>query len=309
MQTISNTSFEGERPLFKRNNLQLDHVVIHQGESALKECKNIISDNCEFEGKYPFWHNENTKIEKCTFRDGARAAIWYCKNLEMKDSKIEAPKMFREIDGLIASNVTFSNAQETFWYCRNLNLTNLSFEKADYIFINNRNLTLNNIVMNGNYSFQYCNNVVIRNSKLNSKDAFWNSENVTIYDSVVNGEYLGWHSKKLKLVNCKISGTQPFCYCEDLILENCTMNESCDLCFEYSSLKADIHSVIKSIKNPSSGEILAYDYEEIIFDDKVKEPNNCIISKHANNSEKQNRFSSNEKVQLNNEKVDFLTLC
>ena len=89
MQTISNTSFEGERPLFKRNNLQLDHAVFHQGESRLKKCTNIISKNCEFEGKYPFWHNENTKVEKCIFRDVARAAIWYFKNLEIEDSKVE----------------------------------------------------------------------------------------------------------------------------------------------------------------------------------------------------------------------------
>ncbi|KAK8852663.1 hypothetical protein M9Y10_017652 [Tritrichomonas musculus] len=309
MQTISNTSFEGERPLFKHSNMKLDHVVIHPGESALKECKNIYSVNCEFEGKYPFWHNENTKIEKCTFTDGARAAIWYCKNMEMNDSKIEAPKMFREIDGLTASNLTFSNAQETFWYCKNLKLSNISFEKADYIFINNRNLRMNNIVMNGNYSFQYCKDVEIRNSKLNSKDAFWNSENVTIYDSIIKGEYLGWHSKNLKLVNCQISGTQPFCYCHNLILENCTMDSSCDLCFEYSTVRADVHSTIKSIKNPSSGEIIADNYEEIIFDENVKEPNNCVISKREDESNKLKRFPNNEKVQLNNEKDQFSTLC
>ena len=52
------------------------------------------------------------------------------------------------------------------------------------------------------------------------------------------------------------------------------MSENCDLCFEYSILKADIHSVIKSIKNPTSGEIVADDYKEIIFDDNVKAPNN-----------------------------------
>lgn len=299
MQTISNTSFEGERPLFKQENLQLDHVIIHQGESGLKECKNVISFNCEFEGKYPFWHNENTKIEKGVFRDGARAAIWYCKNIEMKDSVIEAPKMFREIDGFKAENVTFMNAQETFWYCRNLKLINLKFEKADYIFINNRNISIDNIVMNGNYSFQYCQNVEIRNSKIRSKDAFWNSENVTIYDSEINGEYLGWHSKNLKLVNCKISGTQPFCYCKDLILENCSMDEKCDLCFEYSTLKAEIHSIIKSIKNPTSGEIVADDFEEIIIDDNVKEPNNCVILKHENYAEK-NTNQMDESNLVNN---------
>ena len=175
MQTISNTSFEGERPLFKQENLQLDHVIIHQGESGLKECKNVISFNCEFEGKYPFWHNESTVITDCTFTEGARAAIWYCKNIIMKNSKVDAPKMFREVDGLTVENVTFPNAIETFWYCRNVFLNNVQLFKADYIFVNNANIEIDNFELNGNYSFQYCSNVEIRNAVIRSKDAFWNT--------------------------------------------------------------------------------------------------------------------------------------
>lgn len=33
---------------------KLEDVTIHAGESALKECSNIIAINCRFEGKYPF---------------------------------------------------------------------------------------------------------------------------------------------------------------------------------------------------------------------------------------------------------------
>ena len=38
MQQIKNMEFSGERPLFASHDLQLDNVVIHAGESALKEC-------------------------------------------------------------------------------------------------------------------------------------------------------------------------------------------------------------------------------------------------------------------------------
>ena len=54
MQQIKNTEFGGERPLFASHDLQIDNVTIHAGESALKECSNIIAVNCRFEGKYPF---------------------------------------------------------------------------------------------------------------------------------------------------------------------------------------------------------------------------------------------------------------
>ena len=52
MQQIKDMEFSGERPLFASHDLQLDNVVIHAGESALKECSNIIAIGCRFEGKY-----------------------------------------------------------------------------------------------------------------------------------------------------------------------------------------------------------------------------------------------------------------
>jgi hypothetical protein len=36
-QTIKNTSFEGERPLFATNDIRLENVKFYPGESALKE--------------------------------------------------------------------------------------------------------------------------------------------------------------------------------------------------------------------------------------------------------------------------------
>ena len=56
MRIISNTAFGGERPLFESHDLRLENVIIHAGESAIKECSNIEAVNCRFEGNYPFWH-------------------------------------------------------------------------------------------------------------------------------------------------------------------------------------------------------------------------------------------------------------
>lgn len=168
----------------------------------------------------------------------------------MKDTLVEAPKMFREMDGVELENVQLPNALETLWYCRNVELNNVKIDKGDYLFIHGEDIRIKNFVLNGNYSFQYCKNVEIRHAELHSKDAFWNTENVTVYDSVLDGEYLGWHSKNLRLVNCKISGTQPFCYAHDLIMENCTMADDADLAFEHSSVKARIKGPVHSVKNP-----------------------------------------------------------
>ena len=67
METIKNTSFGGERPLFATHDLRLENVTIHPGESALKECRNIEAVHCEFQGKYPFWHNDGFMVRDCIF--------------------------------------------------------------------------------------------------------------------------------------------------------------------------------------------------------------------------------------------------
>lgn len=263
--------------MFASHNLQLNNVTIHAGESALKECSNIVAIDCRFEGKYPFWHVDGFTVKNCLFTEGARAALWYSRNLKMSDTLVEAPKMFREMDGILLENVRLPDAQETLWHCRNVELNRVQTEHADYLFMHSENIRIKDYVQDGNYSFQYCKNVEIRNAVINSKDAFWNTENVTVYDSEINGEYLGWHSHNLRLVNCKISGTQPLCYAHDLVLENCVLAEDCDLAFEYSSVQATINSPVHSVKNPRTGCITADSFGEIILDENIKAPGDCQL--------------------------------
>ena len=187
MKRIVGNEFGGERPLFASCDLCLEDVTVHAGESALKECRNIEAVGCRFEGKYPFWHNDGFVIRKCLFTEGARAALWYSRDLRMSDTRVEAPKMFREMDGVRLENVQIPNAQETLWHCRNVDLKNVRADRADYLFLHGENIRIEDYVQNGNYSFQYCRNVTIRDAEIHSKDAFWNSEDVTVYDSVLDG--------------------------------------------------------------------------------------------------------------------------
>ncbi len=276
-EIISNQFFEGERPLFAKHDIRLENVKFYPGESALKECSNVEAYKCEFMCKYPFWHNENVLIEDCLFTVYSRAAIWYSKNIRMINTRVEAPKMFREIDDLYLENVKIPGAGETMWNCRRMTLRNVEARGGDYIFMNGVDIDIDGFYLQGNYSFQDAKNVVIRNAKLDSKDAFWKTENVTVYDSEITGEYLGWHSKNLKLVNCKISGTQPLCYCTNLILENCTFAADSDLCFEYSTVNAVINSPVTSIKNPADGCIKLPSVGEIIIDENCRKPGTCKI--------------------------------
>ncbi len=277
MELIKDKEFSGERPLFGSHGLRLEDVTIHAGESALKECSDIEAENCRFEGKYPFWHVDGFVINHCLFTEGARAALWYSRNLCMTDTLVEAPKMFREMHNIKLHNVRIPNAFETLWDCSGVDIKDVEVKNGDYIFMRGSDIRIDGYVQQGNYSFQYCRNVEIHNAKLDTKDAFWETEDVTVYDSEIDGEYLGWHSKRLRLVRCHIKGTQPLCYAEDLVLEDCTMDESCDLAFEYSTVNADIKGHVTSIKNPKSGVIRADSIGEIIIDSHVKAPADCRI--------------------------------
>ena len=270
MKVIKDTEFGGERPLFAERNLRLENVTIHAGESALKCCANIEADNCTFEGKYPFWHVDGFRVHKCLFTPGARAALWYSRNCVMTDTQVDAPKMFRELDGIVLRNVNIPDGQETLWHCANVDIKDVTILKCDYLFMHSHDIRISDYRQQGNYSFQYCHNVEIRNARIDSKDAFWGTENVTIYDSELNGEYLAWHSKRLRLVRCRISGTQPLCYCRDLILEDCEFAPDCDLAFEDSELEAVITTPVTSVKNPMKGSIKAPSIGEVIIDGNSK---------------------------------------
>lgn len=277
MEIIKDKEFGGERPLFESHNLRLENVTIREGESAIKECSDIEAYDCRFEGNYPFWHVHNFRIERCYFDVGGRSALWYSDNLVMKDTVIDAPKMFREMENIDLENVVINDADEIFWRCRNIRIRNLKLHDGTYPFMFSENIEVDGLESDSKYVFQYVKNAVIRNAKITTKDAFWEVENVTIYDSELNGEYLGWHSKNLRLVNCHITGEQPLCYAHDLVLENCTFGADCDRAFEYSTLHADIRGSITNIKNPTSGRIVADEIGSVTIDKNIKQPADCII--------------------------------
>jgi len=148
---------------------------------------------------------------------------------------------------------------------------------ANYIFMHCRNVDIDHYVLHGNYSFQYAKNAVIRNANLQTKDAFWESENITVYDSVINGEFLAWYSKNLRLVRCRIGGTQPLCYADGLVLEDCTFEPDADLALEYSDVQATIKGHVVSIKNPRTGSVKVDSCGELIIDENIKAPGDCVI--------------------------------
>jgi len=279
--TIENEQFDKERALYNLTNATVRDCVFAgpaDGESVLKEARNVELDNCSFSLRYPLWHVDGFKMHDSRMDDKTRAAIWYAQNGKITDSDLGGIKAVRECKNIALSNCTIVS-QEFGWKSEGITLEDSSI-RSEYLFFDSRNVRLNDVEMQGKYSFQYMQDLEIRNCNLDTKDAFWHSKNVTVIDSVVKGEYLGWFSDGLTLINCIISGTQPLCYCKNLKLENCTMIGA-DLAFEYSDVHATIDGHVDSIKNPRSGEIVADSVGEIIREDAVMECTGRVVVREA----------------------------
>ena len=277
-ERIEGKQFDEERSLYYLQHADVADCVFAgpaDGESVLKEARDVDLRNCRFSLRYPLWHVRGFRLENSSMDELTRAAIWYAQDGTIENCALSGIKAVRECRNIAIQGSTIVS-QEFGWKSEKITLSDSEIT-SEYLFLDSRDVELRNVRMKGKYSFQYMENLTIRDSYLDTKDAFWHSKNVTVYNSTVKGEYLAWFAEDLTLVNCKIIGTQPLCYCRNLKLVNCTM-EACDLSFEYSDVEATITGHVDSVKNPRSGTILLDSVGEVLMtDDTVMECSGTVI--------------------------------
>jgi len=266
MKEIKNETFSQERALYNSSFLRVISCRFEgkeDGESAIKESKNISVEDCYFDLRYPLRHDERVEISNSTFSSNARAAIWYSNYVVINNSTLEGIKAIRECKHINISNSTI-NSDEFGWNSSNIKIINTVFD-GQYHFLMNQKVDAKFSKFLGKYAFQYLKNGDFEKCEFNSKDLFWHAENVIIRNSVINSEYLGRYSKNLTFIDCILIGEQPLCYAKNVKLVNCKMVNA-NLAFEYSSVDAKIDGDILSIKNPISGTIRANRIKDIIID-------------------------------------------
>lgn len=274
---ITGYTFDQERALYALKQTDVENSRFEgpaDGESALKEARDISLEDCHFSLRYPLWHVRGFRLGKVSMDEKARAAMWYCDRGIIEDSTLHGIKALRECSQ-VALNRCDIDSPEFGWKCHGITLEN-STVTAEYLFFDSSSVKLDHVQMKGKYSFQYMEDLTIRDSYLDTKDAFWHSKNVTVINSTVKGEYLAWFSEGLTLINCRVIGTQPLCYCKDLKLVDCTM-EGTDLAFEYSDVEATVKGHIDSVKNVRSGCVTADSVGEIISGDAVMECTGQVV--------------------------------
>ena len=266
MTIIENKTMDAERALYGSDGVLVRGCAFDgpaDGESALKESRDVEIENCFFNLRYPFWHDHNLKIRGSELTDKCRAALWYSEGVEIKDSKMHGIKALRECADVKIRDCDIISA-EFGWSVRGCEMRDTTAE-SEYFMMRSTGLRFKNVKLKGKYSFQYIEDAVFENCEFDTKDAFWHAKDVVVRDSVVKGEYLAWYCENVTFENCTIIGTQPLCYCKGLKLINCAMIDT-DLAFERSEVEADITTEVISIKNPLSGRISVPAVGEIIRD-------------------------------------------
>lgn len=89
MNDIINLILDEERALYHT----IDSNIINcrfdgpkDGESAIKECRNINIIECYFNLRYPIWHTYPVTITSSIMTEFCRAALWYCHNVKIENS-------------------------------------------------------------------------------------------------------------------------------------------------------------------------------------------------------------------------------
>ncbi len=267
MNKIKEERFDEERALYGSQGLEIQHCQFDgpaDGESALKECKEIKVSDSFFNLRYPFWHDEDLTIQGCELTPNCRAALWYSKKVKIFDTKLHGIKALREckeveMEGCHVISPEFG------WSVDDLSMKDTEVE-SEYFMLRSNRLHFDQVTLKGKYSFQYITDSVFENCDFNTKDAFWHAKNVTVKNSTIRGEYLAWYCESVTFENCTMIGTQPLCYCKGLKLINCEMLEA-DLAFEKSEVEATLTQPMISIKNPRSGSIRLPGLGELIMDD------------------------------------------
>ena len=264
---IEGNTFGEERALYGSRDVYVLNCAFdgaEDGESALKESRNVRVENVFCNLRYPFWHDDTLELQSCEMTEKCRAALWYSTDISISDCTMNGVKALRECADVRMERCTV-NSTEFGWSTRGIRMRECT-AAGEYFLMRSEDVDFREVTFKGKYSFQYVKNAVLENCTLDTKDAFWHAENVTLRNCTVKGEYLAWYSKELTMINCRIIGTQPFCYCEDLKLINCQM-EDADLAFEKSRVEAEITTPVISIKNPTEGRITVPAVGELIMDD------------------------------------------
>ena len=143
---IENRQFDTERALYFSQGCDIRNCTFAgpaDGESVLKESRDITLTGCDFSLRYPLWHVKGFQMDQSNMDEKTRAAIWYADYGVMTDSILNGIKAVRECHNITLERCQIVS-QEFGWKSSDIVLKDTKIE-SEYIFMDSRNVTLKHV--------------------------------------------------------------------------------------------------------------------------------------------------------------------
>lgn len=132
---IENKTFDEERALYNLKDTEVINCTFagkQDGESVLKETRNISVKDCAFSLRYPLWHAKKYELIHSTFDEKTRAPIWYSDDGLIENCDLKGIKLLRECNHTEIKNSNI-DSPEFGWKCNDscMEDTDLAFEYSE----------------------------------------------------------------------------------------------------------------------------------------------------------------------------------
>lgn len=213
----------------------------------------MLYQNMTYDQERALYALSNAQVKNCSFDGPAdgESAFKEAKNIEVYESFFNLRYPFWHVDNALISGCELTEkCRAALWYDKNVKVENCilngikAFRECEGVVLKDctvnspefiwkvKGLTVENVkIENSEYPFFEVKDAKIKNLKMKGKYSFQYDENIEITDSFFDTKDAFWHSKNMTIKDSVIKGEYLAWYSENLKLINCHISGTQPFCY------------------------------------------------------------------------------